>query len=433
MTSALVNFQLSPTAPPLLADLESVGIEVIANTQDCSKLVQDVLQCAPDLIVCFDPLPSESLFRAIELLGETSPRPVLLFTTDGNADHIARAMQAGVHAYVVNGYGPGRLRSLIHLAQARFTHDQALYAEVRDATGRLEERKVVERAKGILMRARQVSDDDAFQMLRTASMHTNQRMGQVSRHIIHSARFAEDLNRAGQLRMLSQRLVKLLGLQVAGVQRGQVIERLKESKLHIESNISALGKSLSPTTFGDLLGQVMHTWSRLRQALQQEARVGELGPIDELAELLLHEAERLTDSLQNAGAAPPLQVLNVAGRQRMLSQRHAKYALLCALGIGSTALSARHEAGMAESRVAIDEGFLYLNQIPLSSPEIRETLQAAAEGWQQLQGAVAGSLDASGAAQLTSLERIAVSSEALLEIFEQLTALYERSMQMLAG
>ena len=324
MTSALVNCQLSAITPPLVTDLESVGIEVIANTQDCSKLVQDVLQCAPDLIVCYESLPGEALFRAIELLGETSPRPVILFTTDSNADHIARAMQAGVHAYIVNGYDAGRLRPLIHLAQARFARDQAMVADVRDAAGRLEERKVVERAKGILMRARQVSDDDAFQMLRTASMHTNQRMGQVSRHIIHSARFAEDLNRAGQLRMLSQRLVKLLGLQLAGVQRGQVIERLKESKLHIESNISALGKSLSPATFGDLLGQVMHTWSRLRQALHHEPLAGELGPVDELAELLLHEAERLTGSLQNAGAAPPLQVLNTAGRQRMLSQRHAK-------------------------------------------------------------------------------------------------------------
>lgn len=431
MTSALVHYQPGATAPPLVADLENVGIEVIARTEDCSKLVQDVLQTAPDLIVCHEPLPGEALFRALELLGETSPRPVIVFTTDGNADHIARAMQAGVHAYVVNGYSAGRLRSLIHLAQARFARDQAMMADVRDAAGRLEERKVVERAKGILMRARQVSDDDAFQMLRTASMHTNQRMGQVSRQIIHSARFAEDLNRAGQLRMLSQRLVKLLGLQLAGVQRGQVIERLKESKLHIESNISALGKSLSPATFGDLLGQVMHTWSRLRQALQQEPRAVELGPVDELAELLLHEAERLTGSLQNAGAAPPLQVLNTAGRQRMLSQRYAKYALLCALG--GPALSSRHESGIAESRAAIDEGMRYLKQIPLTSPEIRATLQAASEGWQHLVESVEASHGPTGAPQLASMERIAVSSEALLEIFEQLTVLYERSMQMLAG
>jgi two-component system, response regulator PdtaR len=69
----------------------------------------------------------------------------------------------------------------------------------------------------------------------------------------------------------------------------------------------------------------------------------------------------------------------------------------------------------------------------LTSPEIRTTLQAAADGWQQLLEAVDASRGTLGEPQLASLERIAVSSEALLEVFEQLTALYERSMQMLAG
>ena len=77
---------------------------------------------------------------------------------------------------------------------------------------RFAERKLVDRAKGILMRARQVSEDEAFRVLRAASMHSNQRVGQVSQHVIDAARFAEAVNRAGQLRMLSQRLVKLYAL-----------------------------------------------------------------------------------------------------------------------------------------------------------------------------------------------------------------------------
>ncbi len=431
MTSALVHLHLSVPTHPLVTDLEKAGITVLACIENCSKLVQNVLQFGPDLIVCLDPLPSEPLFRAIELLGETAPRPVLLFTTDANAENIARGMEVGVQAYIVNGYGPERLRSLIHLAQARFNREQLIQAEMRDVTGRLQERKEVERAKGILMRARQVSDDDAFQMLRTASMHTNQRMGQVSRHIIHSARFAEDINRAGQLRMLSQRIVKLILLRLAGIRREQLDVYFRQSTLQIESNLSALGKSLSPATFGDLLGQVMHTWSRLRQALQQDVQASELRPIDELAELLLYEAERLTGSLQNAGAAPPLQVLNTAGRQRMLSQRHAKYALLNVLGDPS--LAARHLSGMAESRASVEQAMLYLNGLPLTSPEIRATLRAASEGWDELLKAVESSREATGLARTASLESIARSSEAVLEIFEQLTALYERSMQMLVG
>ena len=421
MTSALVNLNGPTGSHALVADLEAVGIQVLGRTEGCGKLVQEVLRQAPDLVICDDPLPGEELFRALQVIAETSPRPVIVFTSDGDADKIVRAMEVGVHAYVINGYGPQRLRSLIHLARARFNREQALRAEMLDVSSRLEERKMVDRAKGILMRARQVSDDDAFQILRTASMHSNQRLGQVSRHIIHSARFAEDVNRSGQLRMLSQRLVKLVLLQLAGVQPAQAKERLKESMLRIDGNLAALGKSLSQPTFGDLLGQITHTWTRLKLALQAEPRAAEMLQINELAELLLQEAERMTSSLENAGAAPPLRVLNLAGRQRMLCQRFAKYALLAVLG--DQASLPQHEAGMAESRAAFEEALRYLNAIPLTSMDIRRALDAAAICWAQMLGGVAEG----------QLEGLASASEELLALFEQLSAHYERSMQMLVG
>lgn len=428
MTSALVNLNGPMGSHPLVSDLEVVGIQVLGRTDECSKLVQEVLRHAPDLVICYDPLPGEDLFRALEVIAETSPRPVIVFTSDGDADKIVRAMQAGVHAYVINGYAQQRLRSLIHLARARFNREQALRAEMLDVSSRFEERKMVDRAKGILMRARQVSDDDAFQILRTASMHTNQRLGQVSRHIIHSARFAEDVNRSGQLRMLSQRLVKLVLLQLAGVQPAQAQECLKASMLRVDANLAALGKSLSQPTFGDLLGQVTHTWTRLKFALQAEPRAADMGPINELAELLLQEAERMTSSLESAGAAPPLHVLNLAGRQRMLCQRFAKYALLAV--VGDKTLLPQHEAGMAEAKAAFEEALRYLNEIPLISKDIRSALDAAAICWAQM---LAGVADTRQKAGPQGLEGLATASEDLLDIFEQLSAHYERSMQMLVG
>ncbi len=428
MTSALLHVN-GPAGPQsLVSDLEAAGIEVLGPVSERSKVVQEVLRQSPGVVMCHDPAPGEELFKMLQTLAETAPCPVIVFTSDVDAGKITRALEAGVHAYVVHGYAQQRLRPLIHLAQARFAREQALRAQLQDVSSRLEERKVVDRAKGILMHARQLSDDEAFQILRTASMHTNQRLGQVSRHIIHSARFAEDVNRSGQLRMLSQRLVKLALLRLAGVQTLRVPELLEESVLRVDANIAALGKSLSQPTFGDLLGQVSVTWARLKAALQEAPQPVDVAHLDELAERLLQEAERMTSSLESAAAMPPLQVLNVAGRQRMLSQRFAKYALLQV--VGDRLSLARSEAGRAECIVAFEQALHYLNGIPLTSPDIRRSLERAAAGWAQMR---AGAAALGSAADARRLESLASASEDLLDVFENLSAQYEHSMQMLVG
>jgi len=430
MTSALVFHSGSQAALPLAADLQAIGIEVLAQEDDCSKLVQGVVRHAPDLVIGEVSAPGDVLFKATQALVDTAPCPVIVFTNDSDAGHIEQALGAGIHAYVVQGYGAQRLRPLIHLAQARFRHGQALQEQLRDVSQRFEERKAVERAKGILMRARQLSDDDAFQILRTASMHSNQRLGQVSQHIIQSARFAEGVNRAGQLRMLSQRLVKLYLLRLAEVQTRAQESLLDDSIQRVDANIALLGKTLSAPTFGDLLAQVEATWQRLKPALKGKPAAAQVAPVDELAERLLQEAERLTSGLESAGSAPPLKVLNMAGRQRMLSQRFAKCALM---DLDATARTPVGEAAMTAAQRDFEAGLAFLNGLPLSTPEIRHTLDAAARAWEQLVAGATHIRRPAGRDRLLRLEGLAAASESLLEGFEQLSAHYERSMQMLMG
>jgi AmiR/NasT family two-component response regulator len=424
MTTALVHVNGLKTAHPLAADLAAAGIEVLATVQDRAKLLQEVVRHAPDVLICDAPVPDETLFKATAAIAETAPCAVIVFTADADVAHMDRALASGIHGYEVNGYGAARLRSLVHLAQARFRQTQAQAQALADISTRFEERKLVERAKGILMQTQQLSDDDAFHILRTASMHTNQRLGQVSQHIVQSARFAEDVNRCGQLRMLSQRLVTLQVLQgVVGA--GPFAQQLAESVQRIDANLAYMGKSLSQATYGDLLGQVQQTWADLQPVLRvspgAEATVAAYARLDELAEHLLQGAERLTGQLESASPAPPLRVLNLAGRQRMLSQRFAKYAVLALLG--DAALQERSTSGMAASRAAFEEALTYLNGLPLSTPEIHTALGAAGVGWLKL-------VAATKAAQLSGL---AEASESLLAVLEQLSAHYEHSMQMLTG
>lgn len=417
MTSALVFLNGPRSASTLVSDLQAAGITVLGSVDAHSQLLSQAVLHAPDVVVCEDTRPGEALFKATQAIAETSPRPVIVLTSEVDAACIGRATESGVHAYVVNGYSAQRLRPLIHLAQARFKQEHALRLALADITSRYEERRLVDRAKGILMRARKLSDEDAFQVLRAASMHSNQRLGQVSEHIIQSAHYADSVNRAGQLRMLSQRVIKLVLLQVCGVAAPLQHERMADSVARIDANLAWLGKNLSQPTFGDLLGPVVRTWKQLKKALNAPASSWQQQTMDELAEALLQGAEHLTSSLECAGAVAPLRVLNVAGRQRMLSQRYAKYALQ------------QDPLGMAEARTMMEQGLAYLQGIPLSTPEIREALIAAAHGWQQmLAGAGAGAEHGPG-----GQAPIAAASEDLLDVYEQLSTHIERSMQMLAG
>ena len=441
MTTVLLTLSGPVGSHPIASDLQDAGISVLGSVQDRSKLVQEVLRSAPDVLICHDPLPGDALFNALQTIAETSPRPVMVFTSDSDAGKIARASEVGVHAYVVNGYSPERLRPLIHVAQARFAREQAMRAELTDLASRFDERKMVDRAKAILMRARQVSDDDAFQMLRTASMHSNQRLGRVSEHIIHSARFAEDVNQSGQLRMLSQRLVVLSLFELAGVQTPLVQSRLQNAIKRVDGNLAGLEKSLSKPTFGDLLGQVAMTWGRLKPALLKSIGARQVLPIDDMAEQLLQDAERLTTALENAGAMPPLQVLNMAGRQRMLSQRFAKYALLAAMagsGVGAKNDKSGAKAcvaSMQEARTEFEKALHYLGEIPLTSADIRQLLANAATSWAaMLAGAAKAGNAAQGGVDLTQhLETLAIASEEALTVFEKLSVHYEQSIQMLVG
>lgn len=432
MTSVLLCVDASAATRLQAADITGAGLQLLHVMDDCDNLVQGVVHHAPDVVICALGTPGEDFFAAAQALTHSTPCPMLVFTSDEDAGYIVQAIACGVHVWVINGYAAGRLPSLVRVARARFAHEQVLRQALADASNRLEERKSVDRAKAILMKARALSDDDAFRVLRSASMHSNQRMVEVSQHIIHSAHFAEGVNRAGQLRMLSQRLVKL-HLNIHLMQQARLppvlqSEQLKDSVQRVDANLVWLRSGFPKPEFGDLVDRVGNVWADLKRQLKAGPadHAGDtMTFIDVLAEQLLAGAEALTGKLEVFGAVAPLQVLNRAGRQRMLSQRFAKYALLD--GLSDAASSARCQTAMGETRLAFEQTQHYLNNLPLSTPDIRRLLEAAGRGWQQM---LAGVPDTR---RLVGQQRLAIASEELLQVFEQLSAGYESSMQMLVG
>lgn len=422
MTSVLLLKTPDPRAPALAADFAAAGFTVCGEG-DCAHLVRETLRAAPDVLVCWAPRPSPELLRSIATLQQQQPVPVACFTDDGDVETMKRALEAGVHAWVVQGYAPQRLRPLVHLAQARAAHQRQFEQRVADLTEKLDDRKWIDKAKGILMRARQVSEEEAFQLLRSASMQANQRVGQVSRQVIDAARIAQAINRAGQQRMLSQRLVKLYALGCTRTDVAAAALLVRESVQRAEENLAFLEAELSAATYGDLIAAAHAGWREFRQVLEAPARLEELARLDQRAETVLAQANSLVLALEASGVAAQVQVINLAGSLRWRSQRLAKLALLQALSADAAAL----EPAIGQAAAEFEQGLQALAQAPLSTPQIRAMLQRGQETWQELRAA------APGADKPAGRMKVAATSEELLELFDRLTEAYQHSIQLLMG
>jgi two-component system, response regulator / RNA-binding antiterminator len=114
-------------------------------------------------------------------------RPIVLFTNDGDTTHVKDAVAAGVSAYIVAGLAPERIRPILDVAMARFQHEQELRRELADAKTQLHERKVIDRAKGLLMQRQGLSEQQAYDKLRKNAMDRGLRLGEVAQRLVDAA------------------------------------------------------------------------------------------------------------------------------------------------------------------------------------------------------------------------------------------------------
>jgi hypothetical protein len=315
-----------------------------------------------------------------------------------------------------------QLARALSLDAARWHRDQALRTEMERARTQLDERRWVERAKGVLMQARGLSEEEAFRLLRGASMQSNLRVGEVSRSVTEAAQWAEAVNRAGQLRMLSQRVVKLAAQRLDGIDprrarqiQGMAIGRVQDN-LGFLASLPVMRDSGGSAHLA--LDAATQAWRALKPVLMQRLTPATLAQSDALGEALLECAEALTDVLEAGGARRALRLVNLCGRQRMRVQRLAKQALLAVL----LNQPERQDAlpGLLDE---VESTLLELERAPLGSPRARETLAQAREHWLHL---LRGLRLAQGH---DGRQALAVASDALLDLFDQLTADYEHSLQ----
>lgn len=174
-------------AESLSKALQQAGYEVPASLASPIALLKTIERVQPDAIVIEAGSPSPDLLEQLVLVGRHAPRPVVMFASDGTPQAIREALRAGVSAYVVDGLDARRIRTIIDVAVARFEDGERLRAELADANLKLAERKVVERAKGILMKTRSLDEDAAYAYLRKAAMDRKLRLGEVAQRLVDAA------------------------------------------------------------------------------------------------------------------------------------------------------------------------------------------------------------------------------------------------------
>jgi two-component system, response regulator / RNA-binding antiterminator len=183
----IVDNDLKRTTPLKQSLLDS-GYEVIAHLKDTINLDAACCELQPDIVIIDTDSPSRDTLENICVMTMHEPRPIVMFTHDGNKEKIKSATQAGVSAYVVGNIPSERLTPVIDAAVARFEEFKQLRLELKDANTKLSERKLVERAKGLLMKQRGIDENEAYSLLRNMAMQKNVRLATLSEQLIEAAK-----------------------------------------------------------------------------------------------------------------------------------------------------------------------------------------------------------------------------------------------------
>jgi len=164
--------------------LTLAGYHVVAELKESLTLPDAVRGLKPHIVIINADSPNRDTLEHISVTTRDAPRPVVMFTQDGNSDSIRAAVKAGVSAYVVDGLAPERIGSILEVACARFEAHQELSNKLADTQRQLAERKNIEKAKGLLMKRRGLSEEHAFKELRTLAMKTGKKLGEVAETLI---------------------------------------------------------------------------------------------------------------------------------------------------------------------------------------------------------------------------------------------------------
>lgn len=167
--------------------LLEAGFNIVAALPADAFLPERIAQIQPDMIVVDAESQGRDILEHVVMATRGERRPIVLFSDDEDTSHVRAAIASGVSAYVVAGLPSESIKPVIDVAMARFQHEEGLRRELADARSQLEDRKVIERAKGLLMSKHGLSEPEAYSKLRKAAMDKGLKLAEVAQRLLDVA------------------------------------------------------------------------------------------------------------------------------------------------------------------------------------------------------------------------------------------------------
>lgn len=182
----LVNDTEKPIGE-LRAALQAAGYEVLEEVAAADALLKAVESQQPDAVIIDVDSPSRDTLEQLAVMHRHAPRPVVMFSADGDDRLIRDVVAAGVTAYVVDGLTPARLAPILQVALARFEQQAHVRRQLGEVQQQLADRKLIDRAKGLLVEKRGMSEPEAYASMRQLAMRQNLKLVDIARQIIAMA------------------------------------------------------------------------------------------------------------------------------------------------------------------------------------------------------------------------------------------------------
>lgn len=186
--SVLVIDENQIRASIIEAGLFEAGYQKVSIVNELNGIARNIERIQPDVIVIDLENPNRDMLESLFALTRSIERPIAMFVDKSDIQSTEAAIDAGVSAYVIDGMKKERVKPVLEMAISRFKAFRRMQKELEDVKSELQNRKIIDQAKAILMKSKKISEEEAYHLLRSTAMNQNQKMSDIAQSLVTASK-----------------------------------------------------------------------------------------------------------------------------------------------------------------------------------------------------------------------------------------------------